>query len=260
MLIQVTTPRVLINLLDSPEHIRIHTLRRPGTSSGEVFFNAASDPEHGKRMTVPLEPYDVLPIEGFEGFEVLEYYLPFDTLYGTKKRAEYDEARILASLNKPPKQVHVDQKSDHLTDLQLSRIGASGFFGIAKSAYRSENSKYEERIFNFSLNFPVTGGGILRIANVDHDFVNSTFNPRAHTPKKNGPNEDLLIAYNRTHKPMDSGAEARRRQRIQEAEANVRANTRGLPPPPETPRVEFSPPTVREIPLLKTDLDDDEES
>src|SRR5208282_6659032 len=57
MLIQATSPRPMINVVDSPEHVRIHTLRKVGISLGEVALVI-----HEKRMAV--EPYQVYPIEG----------------------------------------------------------------------------------------------------------------------------------------------------------------------------------------------------
>lgn len=245
MLIQTSSPRPILNVAESPEHIKIHTLRRPGISTGEVFFNVTKDFEHGVRETVPLEPYEVFPIEGAPGFEAMEYYLPFDKLFGTEKRAEYDEARIMASLALPSKRVNVDKPKDHLTDTQLALLGASGFHCIARTAYRTETTQYEERIFNFSIHCPVTGGGIIRVANSVFDVTNPTFNPRATMPTREYQNLTLLNAFNRTHRVITSDIEERRRQRIASAEANMRVNEKALPP--AGPKL---------LPPLKTDLDE----
>lgn len=256
MMIQATTPRVALNVLESPEHIKVYTLRRLGISTGEVFFNLTTNPEMGERVTGAIEPYEAFPIEGAEGFEALEYYLPFDALYGTEKRAEYDEARILKSLTTPKtssRTLSSDPKTRPFSDIQLARLGAGGFMGIIRSAYRSEGNVYAERIINFSINFPVTGGGIFRVADAAYDIINSTFNPRAPIPRKKAPNRDLLLAFNRTHRPISSSAADLKRRRIQEAEASMKEHDRQLPPS----RVPLLPTSAPKDPdLLVTDMDE----
>jgi hypothetical protein len=235
MLIQTSSPRPLLNAAESPQHVKVHTIRRTGISGGQVFFNFTTDFEHGDKMTVPLEPYEVFPIEGEPGFEALEYYLPFATIFGTDK-AVYDEERLLRQLQpKPstalvrkndPNNKRTDTINQPLTKLrgtQLALLAASGFHVIAKTAHRVEGAIYAERLFNFTVLCPVTGGGIIRIVGSEFDVSNPTFDPKAPIPTKSWPNSELLNAFNRTHKPTSPEIEDRKRKRIAEAEANMRA-------------------------------------
>lgn len=247
MLIQTSSPRPILNASESPQHIKIHTIRRAGISSGQVYFNFTTDFEHGEKMTTPLVPYEVFPIEGEPGFEALEYFLPFSTIYGTE-RAVYDEERLLHQLqpkpstaltkrndpnNKRTETINVPQTRPR--DMQLALLGASGFNVIARTAYRVEGSRYEERIFNCIILAPVTGGGIIRVVGSDFDISNPTFDPKTPLPKQTSPNLELRNAFNRTHKPTSPDIEDRKRRRIAEAEANMKATERGLPPPPGAP-------------------------
>jgi len=214
----------MINVVDSPEHVRIHTLRKVGISLGEVALVI-----HEKRMAV--EPYQVYPIEGEASFEALDFYLPFDNVFGTKK-PEYNEAAITERIQSEHfHRVRADKpKEDRLTGTQLAILGAAGYTVIIRSAYRTEGATYEERILNLTIHCPVNGGGMIRIANCPVDIANPTFNPHAETPKKPRYRDlTLLEAFNRTHKPRTDAIEDRRRKRIEEAEANMRANTRALP-------------------------------
>jgi hypothetical protein len=242
MLVQTSSPRPLLNVAESPQHIKVHTIRRAGISSGSVMFNFTTDAEHGDKMTVPLEPYEVFPIVGEPGFEALEYYLPFSTIFGTE-RAVYDEHRLLHQLQAKPSTAlaiphEVIKRDDHVTkptltrlrDTQLALLSASGFHVIAKSAHRVEGSKYAERIFNFTVLAPVTGGGIIRVVGSEFDVTNPTFDPKTPIPQKTFPNSDLHNAFNRTHKLASPEVEDRKKRRIAEAEANLRANERGLAP------------------------------
>ena len=229
MLIQTTSPRPMINTADSPENIRIHTLRKLGISTGEVTFILGE-----KRMAV--EPYATYPINGEADFEALDFYLPFDNVFGTKKPV-YDENAIRDRIertdfssprgtsDKLAKVGSGERHPDRLTGIQLALLGASGYTVIARSAYRTEGAVYEERILNFTIHCPVNGGGMVRIANVPFDIANPTFNPHAETPKK-AKHKDLTLleAFNRTHRPRTDAIEERKRKRIEEAEANLRAN------------------------------------
>lgn len=237
MLIQTSSPRPILNAAESPEHIKVHTIRRVGISGGQVFFNFATDFEHGDKMTVPLEAYEVFPIEGEAGFEALEYYLPFSTIFGTDK-AEYNEERLLTkqlpplassalALHNDPNNRRPETVNKPLTKLrgtQLALLAASGYNVIARTAHRVEGSIYAERLFNFTVLCPVTGGGIIRVVGSEFDVSNPTFDPKAPIPaKKSWPNHELLNAFNRTHKPTSPDIEDRKRKRIAEAEANMRA-------------------------------------
>jgi hypothetical protein len=223
MLIQTSSPRPILNVLEHPQHIVIHTLRRIGISTGEVLMNMSINPETGLRLTAPVEPYDVFPIEGENGFEAVEYYLPFSEVFGVGRRVYSEEGSVaLAPVSKP---------KSGLRDTQLAVLCGSGFSVIAKSAYRVMGSRYEERLFDFTLLFPITGGGILRASSSLVDISNPTFDPKAPMPQKSGyPNLDLLRAFNRTHKVMASSIEQRRAARIASAEASIASNTRALPP------------------------------
>ena len=64
MLIQTSSPRPILSLQEHPKHVVIHTLRKPGISTGEVLLNMNTDIEHGTRQTAPVEPFEVFPIEG----------------------------------------------------------------------------------------------------------------------------------------------------------------------------------------------------
>lgn len=230
MLIQTSSPRPIIGLQEHPQHVVIHTLRRFGVSTGEVLFNMNTDIEHGTRMTAPLEPYEVFPIEGEPGFEACEYYLPFDVIFGTGRQV-YNEHDIAENQNNAlAKRVNLEKK-DPRRDTLMALHAASGISVIAKSAFRSEGSQYEERVFNCQFFFPITGGGILRVAGSMFDVLNPTFDPKAPIPEKaHYANRTLLEAFNRTHKAPNSAIEERKRQRIAQAEASMRAEQRGLPP------------------------------
>jgi hypothetical protein len=224
----------MINASESPEHFRIHTLRKMGVSSGEVVLVLGE-----KRMEV--EPYCTYPISGEDDFEALDYYIPFDNVFGPKKPV-YDEDAIRKNIEtKQFKRLDVTHRKilpgggleavpgERLTGVQLAILGATGYHVIARSAFRTEGASYEERIFNFSIHCPVNGGGMIRIANAPVDIANPTFNPHAVTPKR-AEHKDLVLleAFNRTHKPRTDAIEERRRKRIEEAEANVRSNERTL--------------------------------
>lgn len=231
MLIQTSSPRPIINLQEHPQHVVVHTLRKPGVSTGTVLFNMNTDIEHGTRSTAPVEPYEVFPIEGDPGFEALEYYLPFDIVFG-KGRQTYNEGEIMQrQIAGMVKRIVTDtDPNERPRDTLMALYATSGISIIAKSAFRSQGSQYEERVLNFQLFFPITGGGIVRIAGVGFDIANPTFDPKAPLP---GParftNQTLLEAFNRTHKAPKGALAARRAARIAQAEASMRAE-RGLPP------------------------------
>jgi len=203
MLLQASAPRPVMNPVDSPEHFRIQTLRRPGVSDGGVLFSFVSDLESGSPTNHTLAPVESYQIEGQDGFEALDYWLPFDTMF----------------------------KESGLSDLALAALSTSGYRVTVRSAFRSDRTKYEERVISLLLLTPVTGGGVIRLGDSFFDIANPTLNPRAPTPKRVR-DETISIAFNRAHKVLTQGAqdaiEARRRARIAEAEANMQANTRAL--------------------------------
>lgn len=227
MLIQTSSPRPILSLDEHPKHVVVHTLRKLGVSSGDVLLNMNTDLENGARSTGAVAPYEIFPIEGEPGFEALEYYLPFDQIFGST-RVEYNETEILTRMStslERPAAKPIDPRRDTL----MALYAASGISVIAKSAFRAEGSRYEERTLNLQLFFPVTGGGIIRVAGSMVDISNPTFDPKAPMP---GPaqfkNLTLLAAFNRTHKVGNSVIEARKRARVAAAEASMLAE-RGLP-------------------------------
>ena len=219
MLIQVSSPRPMVTLADSPPFIRIQTLKKAGVSTGDVALVMGEN-----RMEV--DPYCVYPIDGESGFEALDFYLPFWRVFGTQK-AVYDEAAIAANIQRGSfKRVSVGAPdyNDRLTDTKLALLGAGGYHIIAKSAHRLEGAVYAQRVFNFTIHCPVTGGGMIRIAGSPVDIANPTFDPKAKTPEKSTHADPVLLeAFNRTHRLRTPEIEERKRQRIAEAEASVRA-------------------------------------
>jgi hypothetical protein len=240
MFIQATSPRPLINTVESPEHIRIHTLHKLGVSPGDVVVIIG---EH----RIEVEPYEVFPLDGDTQFEAREFYLPFWRVFGTKK-PEYNESRIQASIER--KEFHrVDADAERLGQgnaseplrlrgTQLALIGAAGYPVIVRSAFRPEGPDYQERIMNFTIHCPVTGGGIIRVTSNTCDIANPSFNPYAPPPPVRGhKNLTLQEAFQRTHRLRTATIEDRKKQRIAEAEANMResqmpspSGTKALPP------------------------------
>lgn len=213
MFVQATTPRPVFDPLKYPEHIFIHTLAKGGVSSGAVLFNGTTDPEHGTREGRPIEPISEYPIEGEDGFLALEYALPFWELF----RAE-----------------------DKKRNLKLVPFCTAGFGVVVKSAFRADFRTYMERTITFNVLMPVTGGGILRLADSFFDIANSTFDPYAALPSRYR-NLEMELSYNRAHKlgGRSDEIDARRRARILEAETNMRDNARRLGSgPQDVPRLE----------------------
>lgn len=213
MLIQVSTPRPLYDPSKYPEYIHIHTLRKAGVSKGEVFFMATVDPEHGTKDSKSLDPVNEYPIEGVEGFEALEFILPFWELF--KRTAAMTKARYNGE--------SAESQGIKVGSVAMTRYFTNGFQITAKSAFRADRTTYQEHIVAFTLMTPSSGGGILRLANCPFDIANPTFDPWAgnpHPPK----NLELQDAFNRTHKLNTSSIEARRAARIAEAEANIKRN------------------------------------
>ena len=211
MLVQATTPRPLFDHSRHPKYLHIHTLRKLGVSKGEVFFMATVDPEHGTRDSKSLDPVNEYAIEGADGFHALEYIVPFWELFkrtASMATTKYD-GRSAA------------EQGIQVGNLSLARYCTNGFQITAKSAFRADRTTYQEHIVSFTIMMPVTGGGIMRLANCPFDIANPTFDPWAvspHAPK----NLELQESYNRTHRLGNSAIDARRAARIADAEANMR--------------------------------------
>lgn len=212
MNIQVGIPRPLFNVHEHPKYIYIHTLARLGVSAGGVLLNATTNPEHGTRGSRTLEPTSTYQIEGEEGFEGYEYVLPFWELF---------------------------QHTKPVSDLVLRHHGASGygnrelvpfttggFYVSVQSAFRATPTEYEEHTVAFQILMPVTGGGILRLADCPFDISNPTFDPYAPHPRaiKNLDTERML---NQAHRPKNPAIEDRRAARIRAAEESMANEAQG---------------------------------
>jgi hypothetical protein len=186
--------------------------------AGDVVVNFI-DPQNSRRVTQPIQPTRALSI--FDGVTVNEYVLPFDQL--------------------------IDP---------IGRRGAtSGFTIIGRSSYRVAGADYQVRTLEFTMVFPVIGGGIIRLraGEQEWDIANPTFNPRASIPGINAsygegrgdeyvsgptgidnqrvPSSILVNADQRTHRGYigAQGSEVERRR--QERLANFDLNE-AVPQPP----------------------------
>jgi hypothetical protein len=213
MLVQASAPRLVFDMNDHPKHVRIHTLRKLGVSDGSVLFSYVADLVAGVPTAVTLEPHVVYPIEGEDGFEMAEFFLPFEPLF----KVDPSVKRLAQS----------KYEAEAVAPIGLASIVASGFTVTLRSAYRSEHTTYAERVVGFKLIFPMTGGGIIRLADSPFDLANPTFSPGAALPRAVR-DPVTLNAFNRTHAMLPQGQrgaiEQRRKARIAEAEASERAN------------------------------------
>jgi hypothetical protein len=204
MLFRLDNPRMVMNAQEFPENMVLYCLAY-ADCAGDVVVNYI-DPTNSRRVTQPIQPTRSLSI--FAGVTVNEYVLPFNSL------------------------------ADN-----LGRRGAtSGFTVIGRSSYRLAGADYQTRTLEFTMVFPVIGGGIIRLraGEQEWDIANPTFNPRASIPQINrdygvgagneyvsGPSgidnqrvpDDVLInAYQRTHRGFigshGSEIEQRRQQRL----------------------------------------------
>ena len=226
MFIQLTTPRIVLDLTRHPEYIYLHTLLMPDVSEGEVLFTGPVDPEHGQRGTKTLEPREILPLAG--GLSVRTFILPFWELFqGGPKTAVHDGAIVRAA------------------DLKITRYCTAGFQVVVKSAFRASPREYLEHTLAFHMAFPATGGGILRLANADVDLANPSFNPWAvnPSPPSEAATAELREAYARTHMLTGrSDIDSRRQARIVAAEACMRAEARAATPTlPDVPSKALPP-------------------
>jgi hypothetical protein len=151
MLIQTALQRPLVNMFALPENVVILTLSRVGTSTGSLHVSVDGDVTFE-----PIPPMRSIPF-GVEGFQVLEYVVPFQDLAG---------------LN--------------------GREGSRGFNFQARSAVRLNASSYVEQVTGLWVTFPQSGnGGIVRLNNID--FSNPYLNFRAEAPAI-GSSEELRDA------------------------------------------------------------------
>lgn len=211
MFVQATTPRPLFDHLRNPRYLHIHTLAKAGVSDGMVRFSGTTDPEFGKGDGVIIEPLNTYPIEGEDGFEVLEHVLPFWRLF--QRPDNFEEA------------VH-DGEVVASADISIVRYCTAGFGVVCKSAFRASPREYQEHTVAFKMIFPATGGGIIRLADCLFDISNASFDPWAPDPTKQlgpGPikDEDLQISYGRTHKLGSASIDSRRDARVAAAEASM---------------------------------------
>lgn len=213
MLIQMGIPRPRFDIHEKPEHLYIHTLARLGVSSGGVIFNATTNPEHGVRQGRALDPIQKYLIEGEEGFEGYEYVLPFWELFQRK------EVR---------KELMRTTGASGYGSIGLVPFTTGGFIVNVQSAFRASPQHYEEHVLSFTILMPVTGGGILRLADCPFDLSNPTFNPYAPAPWSIN-NLETRDALNRAHKPHGASIDARRAERIRAAEASMAREVPALP-------------------------------
>jgi hypothetical protein len=219
MLFRLDNPRLVMNAQEFPENMVLYCLAY-AECAGDVVVNFV-DPSNSRRVTQPIQPTRSLRI--FDGVTVNEYVLPFSQL--------------------------VDP---------IGRRGAtSGFTVIGRSSYRVAGASYDVRTLEFTMIFPVIGGGIIRIraAEQEWDIANPTFNPRAGVPEisteygvgdgneyisgppseagnQRVPDRIIINAYQRTHRGFigqhGSEVEQRRQQRL--ANFDLSENVPQAPP------------------------------
>jgi hypothetical protein len=210
MLFRLDNPRLVMNAQEFPENMVLYCLAY-ADRSGDVVVNF-TDPSNSRRVTQPISPTRSLSI--FDGVSVNEYVLPFYEL--------------------------VDP---------IGRHGAtSGFTVIGRSFYRVAGASYETRTLEFTMIFPVIGGGIIRmrVAEQEWEIANPTFNPHAAVPdistsygvgegneyvsgpsgieNRRVPDHVIINAYQRTHRGFigqhGSDIEQRRQSRLSNFDLN----------------------------------------
>lgn len=214
MIIQAAIPRPRFDILECPEYVYIHTLAKARVSSGTVLFNGVVNPEHGIRESRQLDPHNVYEIQGEPGFEGYEYVLPFFELYQHTKIVR--------------KGLLEETGASGYGNIGLVPFTTGGFNVSIRSAFRASPTHYEERIIAFTILMPVTGGGILRLADSPFDISNPTFNPYALKPRaiRSIDTERML---NQAHAPRSDSIEKRRIARVEAAEQAMVAATQALP-------------------------------
>lgn len=229
MLFRLDNPRLVMNAQEFPENMVLYCLAY-ADCAGDVVVNFI-DPQNSRRVTDPIQPTRALSI--FEGVTVNEYVLPFDRLIDPIGR----------------------------------RGSTSGFTVIGRSSYRVAGADYQVRTLEFTMVFPVNGGGIIRIraGEQEWDIANPTFNPRAAIPRINQdygsgrgdeyvsgpsgvdnmrvPSAILVNAYQRTHRGYIGvqGSEVERRRQERIANFDLNENVPQAPPtarPITTPAIQ----------------------
>ena len=226
MLFRLDNPRLVMNAQEFPENMVLYCLAY-ADCVGDVVVNFI-DPSNSRRVTQPITPTRSLRI--FDGVVVCEYVLPFSDL--------------------------VDP---------IGRRGAtSGFTIIGRSSYRVAGANYEIRTLEFTMIFPVNGGGIIRMraAEQEWDIANPTFNPHASIPEISTaygagagneyvsgptgidnlrvPDEVIINAYQRTHRGFIGRHGTEVEQRRQERLANFDLSE-NIPQPPQLERPIHTP-------------------
>jgi hypothetical protein len=254
MLIQATSPRIVLNSAEDPKHICVHTLRKQGVSKGEVLFGAFAT---GGRLPPGSEEGATWQERLHQAGRRLELEEHLDgnrqdlTVYRHAPVRRDSNARILE-----PQEVYqiegeegfqalvyvlpfweLFREEDKNHNLKLVPFCTGGFSVTVRSAFRSDPRTYDEHVLTFLIMMPVTGGGIIRLGDTPTDISNSTFDPWAPDPKRPWKNLELQDAYNRTHRLGDRPAiDKRREERIRAAEASMAAEAaktgRMLPPKP----------------------------
>jgi len=174
MLIQLTTPRPVLDPSEYPAYLHLHVLTKPGVSDGKVLFTSVKDPEHGTYDTRTLDPTHTLPLNASDGVGALIYVLPFWELF----KSEYENR-----------------------NLYMVPFCTAGFKVVANSAFRADPKTYRSRALAFHILMPVTGGGIIRLGDSEFDVTNPSFNPWAPNPTMSpAAVGELQDGYNRAHK------------------------------------------------------------
>jgi hypothetical protein len=235
MLIRLDNPRLVINAQEFPQHVVLMALRYD-EAPGEVnvtYFDTGSASGQRSQRIEPTRSLDIA-----NGMSVHEFVLPFTELHD-----------------------------------RLGRRGATqGFQFTANSAFRHQSS-YGVRTLEFTMQFPVIGGGIIRfsIGGQEWELANPTFYPLAEAPpinrsygsegqgdeyisgppgieNKRVPDDVLVNAYRRTHAGYTrpgraEDIERRRQQRV----ANFDLREGVVEEEPQAPRQYSGPGTTREI-------------
>lgn len=215
MLIRLDNPRLVINAQEFPQHVILMAVRY-GEAQGDVTVNFLDGGRRHSEIIHPTRALDVL-----EGMTVHEFVLPFWDLHDG-----------------------------------LGRRGATGgFHVVGTSAFRAQGGTYGVRTLDFTMQFPVIGGGILRInvGGQEWDLANPTFDPRAPLPAVNRnygagrgneyesgpaginnqrvPDDVLINAYQRTHRGyVGRGAEIERRRQERLANFDLQEAREADPP------------------------------
>lgn len=214
MLIQVGIPRPRFDVGQFPQHLVLHTLAKPGVSTGEVRLNGTIDPEHGVRGSRLLDPWRTYPIEGEQGFEGYEFVVPFWELFQRR------EVR---------RELLAETGASGYGSLAMVPFVTGGFIVTAHSAFRATPTSYEENVLSLTVLMPVSGGGVLRLSDSRFDIANPTFDPYAPWHGIQRLNLEHQQALNRAHAGRSASLEARKAERVRAAEAAMAAEQKLLP-------------------------------